>query len=228
MFNCVQAFERQSHTESISPHLMWAAPRIEWGDFVESVMDTQIPYGYCQCGCGQKTTIHKGVPRHFIHGHQSVRDPIKHFWKSIDIKDADSCWNWKRALTSAGYGHFSVKGKLTLAHRFSYELAYGNIPAKLEVLHSCDNPRCVNPRHLSLGTHLDNMKDMVKKGRAHKTGANGETNGSAKLTEPQAHMILELSSKGLNATEISKQMDISFSLAYCVVSGKTWSHLRKL
>lgn len=74
----------------------------------------------------------------------------------------DTCWKWDGAKLKHGYGRYS--GGL-LAHRIAYELLVGPIPQGLLVLHSCDNPECTNPKHLFLGDHSDNAKDMVAKGR---------------------------------------------------------------
>ncbi len=74
----------------------------------------------------------------------------------------NTCWKWRGAKLKHGYGRYS--GGL-LAHRIAYELLVGPIPESLLVLHSCDNPECTNPKHLFLGTHSDNAKDMVSKGR---------------------------------------------------------------
>lgn len=77
----------------------------------------------------------------------------------------DKCWNWKRCLDGSGYGQLGINGKLIRAHRVSYQLHVGPIPKKMCVLHKCDNPKCINPKHLFLGTHNDNMQDKVQKNR---------------------------------------------------------------
>ena len=87
------------------------------------------------------------------------------FWEKV-YKSA--CWNWTGSLNEKGYGLFRIggrKGKAEKAHRVSWEMFNGPIPENLHVLHLCDNRKCVNPEHLFLGTHQDNMKDMMTKGR---------------------------------------------------------------
>lgn len=105
----------------------------------------------------------------------SAREPpfpestIGLFWAKTDIRTDNECWNWQASTLRKGYGRFSVRKVLVQAHRFSWMLANGRgIPAGLQVLHSCDNPRCVNPNHLSIGTNGDNVRDCVAKGR-HRT-----------------------------------------------------------
>jgi len=81
------------------------------------------------------------------------------------VNKTNSCWLWTGALTSRGYGSFGVEGKVTSAHRYSYQIHIGKIPKGLIICHSCDVPACVNPEHLWAGTTSDNMKDMVAKNR---------------------------------------------------------------
>ena len=85
------------------------------------------------------------------------------FWRKVDR--SRECWVWTGS-TSAGYGSFNVNGPMVGAHRFAWEWANGPIPAGLRVLHHCDNPLCVRPAHLFVGTQLENMRDMSAKNRA--------------------------------------------------------------
>lgn len=89
------------------------------------------------------------------------------FWSKVKKSDdPDGCWEWQTHLSNKGYGFFSYHGKNVGAHRRSYEMAYGEIKDGLHVLHTCDNPPCIRPDHLKLGTMADNVKDMIKKGRS--------------------------------------------------------------
>ena len=121
---------------------------------------------------------------------------LQKFLERTIIKEGD-CWIWKGATASIGYGHLTHQGKDLYAHRVSYELfnlVQGEIPKGMCVCHTCDNPHCVNPEHLWLGSYQENAQDRDKKGR----------NGSFKLKERQSPM------KGKHHSEKTKQK-ISFS-----------------
>lgn len=90
-------------------------------------------------------------------------DPAERFWSKV-LK-TDTCWLWRAALFSTGYGQFQLDGRPHLAHRVAWSLTEGPIPDGMRCLHHCDVRRCVRPDHLFLGTDSDNMQDMVSKGR---------------------------------------------------------------
>ena len=120
----------------------------------------------CACGCG-KTLLQKdkyGRNRKAIIGHHNRNKGLKKFWDMLK-EDSNGCWNWTGCKTNKGYGDLQVDGKRYLAHRLSYELEYGVFDKNMEILHLCDNPLCCNPKHLKLGTHLENMHDAIIKGR---------------------------------------------------------------
>ncbi len=124
---------------------------------------------------------------HWLDSSMSLR---KRFENKI-IRTA-TCWLWNASVRKAkdGYGQINATGSPTkklMAHRVAYELYVGSIPKGMLVLHRCDNPRCVNPEHLFLGTPLDNTTDMIRKGR--NASQAGETNGYAKLTWKAIHLI---------------------------------------
>lgn len=92
-----------------------------------------------------------------------MRTVEERFWAAVDT--TGDCWLWTASKAGNGYGKIMVNGRRIGSHRLSYILHYGEIPEGLHVLHTCDNPLCVKPAHLFLGTHADNMRDASQKGR---------------------------------------------------------------
>jgi hypothetical protein len=95
---------------------------------------------------------------------RAIESATVRFWSKVPNRTPGQCWNFT-GFCGKGYGQFSVSKVPIRAHRFSWELEHGPIPDSLRVLHSCDNPSCVNPEHLFLGTDKDNQHDAIKKGR---------------------------------------------------------------
>lgn len=117
--------------------------------------------------------------------------------------DSDECWNWFGSKVPGGYGQIRAggpNGKMLSAHRSAWEIAFGPIPKGLQVLHDCDNPGCVNPHHLTLGTVDDNMKDMAAKGRSNARRPRLSTDCKAEIVELQ---------KYLTRAELAEQFNIS-------------------
>lgn len=123
-------------------------------------------------GCGRRAKVkglctshtqqrYRGGPLKPLQGDIPVED---RFWSKVD-SSAPGCWPWTATRNSGGYGHIRVGEKMRSAHRVSYELTHGPIPEGMQVMHSCDNPACVNPAHLSLGSNQDNLLDMARKRR---------------------------------------------------------------
>ncbi len=144
------------------------------------------------------------------------------FWGKVD-KSGD-CWLWtatrmKRAV--CGYGVLRVNGKSELAHRVSYEMAYGKIPTDMKVLHRCDNPICVNPNHLFLGTQADNLIDMRTKGRAIR--ATSSPTRRKFTTEVAKQIRMDRAEFGYSYERLAGIYGLSDSTISRIVRGKTWA-----
>jgi hypothetical protein len=120
-------------------------------------------------------TPHRAQPINQIHDNKKwlyQNDPYWRFWAKVDQRSKDECWLWTAALDDKGYGMFKLDGWMQKAHRVSWMIANGDANG-LGVLHRCDTPACVNPRHLFLGNHSDNMKDCAAKGRLNTQNGKG-------------------------------------------------------
>lgn len=143
------------------------------------------------------------------------------FWDRVEIGEFDSCWNWTGYLIDGRYGRLGFQGRIVLAHRLAYELCFSSIPEGLDVCHVCDNPLCCNPRHLFLGTHLDNMRDMKKK----KRNTFGERHPTAKLTEAQVTEIRSRYASGEGAAKLALEFGLVKRSVNHIIAGDTWKHI---
>lgn len=146
------------------------------------------------------------------------------FWARVERGAADECWPWTGSRLPSGYGRFYPAWKVGLyAHRFSWELANGrDVPEGLHVMHACDNPRCVNPAHLSVGTHSDNMRDCVDKGRHARNSMPGEAHPNHRLTAAQVVEIRDRASRGDTRLRIAEDFRVSESLVGQIVRRRAW------
>ncbi len=146
------------------------------------------------------------------------------FWSHVNY--LSDCWEWTGAVTTEwGYGRLRYSGHDFTAHRCSYEYAYGVIPDGLFVLHKCDNPPCVKPTHLFLGTAKDNTQDMLAKGRAARIGARGMANRTAKLTDSTVIEMRERYARGERVADLAAEVGIIDSYARLIIKGKAWAHV---
>ena len=163
-------------------------------------------------------------------------DRIRRFWEKVD-KTAD-CWLWKAGTDRKGYGKFHCPGwhdksnTMVAAHRFSWVLANGEIPYHdshhgICVLHKCDNPKCVRPDHLFLGTNEDNVKDMDNKKRRVTVSYRGSKHSNSKLNEKDVFEIYRLHKVELvTQKRISEIYKVSISTINHIFKGRLWSHLK--
>lgn len=147
------------------------------------------------------------------------------FWEQVDQSGgSDACWLWTGAKLKDGYGQITVSGRMVQAHRLAWELTHGPIPPETpHVLHNCpgwDNPTCV--RHLWLGTHTDNMRDKVAKGRQ----SRGEQHGRSKLTTEQVLEIRRLAAAGgITKRAIGDRFGVTEQNIRAIVTGRNWAWL---
>lgn len=134
------------------------------------------------------------------------------------------CWPWLGTIGQNGYGHFNINRVPNMAHRIAYQLLVSPIGKRLIICHDCDRRDCVNPHHLFMGTHQDNMNDMLSKNRG-TLSYPGEKSGRASITELQALKIIELSAKKHTISQIAEIMNTTYDVVYPIVKGLNWKHL---
>lgn len=176
-----------------------------------------IPYGYCHCGCGEKTSISKwsatrnnyikGIPRLFVLFHGNRLSPHDYI-----VDDITGCWIWQRDKTKAGYGRKSINYKNVLAHIYYYEQKYGPIPEGLELDHFvCSNPACCNPDHMRIVSHTQNC-------------CRGK---NAKLTWEKVREIrLRYKAEKITQAKLAAEYGVNKSNISLVVTNKAWKEVR--
>lgn len=147
----------------------------------------------------------------------TIKDRFESF---VEISTSAECITWPASRGTRGYGQFVYQNKTRKAHRVSYEIHVGPIPQGMVVRHKCDNPPCVNPAHLEIGTQSDNVSDAVERGRWRL----GESSRQSKVTESQVLEIRELA-RAIPLTELSSRFGLSESNLSRIVNRKTWRHI---
>ena len=135
------------------------------------------------------------------------------------------CLIWDKGKSDNGYGKIYVSGVQHQAHRWAYWFAYKRSPGELNVCHACDNPCCVNPHHLFLGTQKQNLDDMRLKGRAHKMGAKGEANSSSIYSSDAVREMRARFGLGAKIRSLQDQFGGSYQSIHAIVHWRTWKHL---
>jgi hypothetical protein len=146
-------------------------------------------------------------------------EQVARFWAKVD--KSGECWLWTASCTPLGYGRCYTPGAGGYAHRASYLIHYGAIPAGLEVMHECDTPNCVRPDHLKVGTHQDNMDDKVRKGRQQR----GERCSKAKLTTSQAQEIKQRLAKGERGSQLAREYNVTKQTICGIRHNRSWAYL---
>jgi hypothetical protein len=180
-----------------------------------------------------------------------TEEEVLRFLTKIRKGAEGECWKWNGSKSKYGYGRFSFRLEMILAHRISYFLFKGKIGKSL-VLHKCDNPECTNPDHLFLGTHDDNMKDSKNKGRNAKGARHGlylnpearargerlsariregcqrgETHCNSKLTESQVIEMRRIHfEEGVSFRKLASLFKVHAMTAHAIVTRKRWSHVK--
>jgi hypothetical protein len=158
-----------------------------------------------------------------------IRDTIAKFDACYERRGDDECWEWLRGKQTNGYGVFYVSTRSFLAHRFALELKMREpIPDGLFALHSCDNPSCVNPAHLRVGTSAENTKDALVRDRLSAPPRNhrpGSASHFSVLTEDEVKSLLwdRIAGNSLNA--LSDKYGIGPAAISSLVNGRTWKHV---
>ncbi len=154
--------------------------------------------------------------------------PLERFQMYLRPGDPGDCWEWSGPRTGAGYGVLVSQGRRDYGHRFAYELAFGSIPPGALVMHSCDNPPCCNPAHLSLGSDWGNALDKVAKGRQ----SRGEAVASSRLTADSVRSIRadfrcwrHGRASRSNAVQLAQRFGVSVGTVHSVVRRTTWAWL---
>jgi hypothetical protein len=173
-------------------------------DFLTTVSNVNAGYGkYCGIPCQRAAR-----PR---------RSPEERFWEKV--RKTNGCWLWTGAADKFGYGSFmpDTQAKVLLkAPRYSWELHHGPVPEGHFVCHHCDNPACVRPDHLFIGTPADNSRDMATK----------ERSGKKSLTARDVRTMRALRKKGLTVEAIGRRFGVGPSAASSAIRGRTWKHVQ--
>lgn len=159
--------------------------------------------------------------------------PEIRFWEKVEF--ADDCWEWLAATNPYGYGAFSYRGRGQAAHRVAWMLVNGPIPEGLCVLHKCDNPPCVKPDHLFLGTRGDNLHDAMKKGRWHPGPGVpiqfhvrfGEAHSQSKLTEADVLEIRRRTANGERPIDVAEDYPVKNGTISAIHHRRLWKHLER-
>lgn len=166
-----------------------------------------------------------------IYDSQSKTGKALRDWREVlhaktDRRAANECWPWLGRKAASGYGVLDQNGKSKRAHRLAWELINGEVPPNMEVCHRCDHPWCVNPAHLWIGTHKDNMADASHKGRS--SSMPGESNPSARLTEKEVAEIRAIYRPNVvTQAALGRKYGVSESAIWLIIHNQSWPTVKE-
>lgn len=153
------------------------------------------------------------------------RTLAQRFWAKVRRGTTDECWEWQAYRSAAGYGRFGIARTVYLAHRVSFFLFHGRWPEP-HCLHRCDNPRCVNPRHLFEGDDRDNVTDAMTKGRLSLPPRRlGVAHHATPFKDADVRAIRLAAADGKTNTEIARERGVSSQAIQQIVLRRTWKHI---
>lgn len=165
----------------------------------------------------ERLQLSNGVP---VGRFRTDRDWEKSIMSRVKKQD-DGCWRWTGFINNKGYGMCCFRGRSRAAHRAVYEMLVGPVPDGLDCCHTCDNPKCVNPSHIFIGTRTDNMRDAARKGRT----ARGERAGNSVLTDVLVRDIRRRARGGEDIREIAGAIGVPWKTVWSAASCRTWRHI---
>jgi hypothetical protein len=176
-------------------------------------------YGRGYCRTHWERNLKHGDPLKVLELHGVSDEERLRFWS----EQSGDCIVWTGGINHRGYGQAwsGENGEYTSAHRLSYTVHNGPIPDGMLVRHTCDNRPCINPKHLIVGTHVDNMNDMVERDRSLK----GELNPATRLTDKDVRSIRAARSAGETLASIAARFGIGASTVARIATYKSWSHV---
>lgn len=148
---------------------------------------------------------------------------LNRFVRLVAIGDRHECWEWQGNAPGGRHGHFSINAEAVKAHRWIYELCCGSIPEGMVIRHKCDNPKCVNPIHLTVGTPKDNVADMLERGRG--ADRRGEKHPLAKIDADAVRHIRAQAEIGQTHRALAEEYGVSNQQIGKIVRRENWRHI---
>ena len=151
---------------------------------------------------------------------------MERFWNKVNKNTDTGCWEWTARINRGGYGQFKLDGKFKTVSRLSYEWAFGiELTPNQFICHKCDNRKCVNPDHLFVGTHTDNMRDMWTKGRGKTSEQIGSKNNNSKLTDDDIIKIKQRIKNKETNISIANDFNVTHVMISLIRNNKRWKHI---